>query len=122
MSGYQNEHGRLMPIEGEYYKTGDVASRDADGYITFIGRADDVFKSSDYRLSPFELESVLIEHASVAEAAVVPAPDPVRYTIAKGYVAACPRPCPGPRHGGGDLQAHARPPIGLQDGASDRVL
>jgi acetyl-CoA synthetase len=87
MSGYQNEHGRLIPVEGEYYRTGDVASRDADGYITFIGRADDVFKSSDYRLSPFELESVLIEHASVAEAAVVPAPDPVRYTIAKGYIA-----------------------------------
>ncbi len=79
--------GELMPIEGEYYKTGDVASRDADGYITFIGRADDVFKSSDYRLSPFELESVLIEHPAIAEAAVVPAPDPVRYTIAKGYVA-----------------------------------
>ena len=87
MSGYQNEHGQLMPIEGEYYKTGDVASRDADGYITFIGRADDVFKSSDYRLSPFELESVLIEHPAIAEAAVVPAPDPMRYTIAKGYVA-----------------------------------
>ena len=87
MSGYQNEHGQLMPIEGEYYKTGDVAARDADGYITFIGRADDVFKSSDYRLSPFELESVLIEHPAIAEAAVVPAPDPVRYTIAKGYVA-----------------------------------
>ena len=87
MSGYQNEHGQLMPIEGEYYKTGDVASRDADGAITFIGRADDVFKSSDYRLSPFELESVLIEHPAIAEAAVVPAPDPLRYTIAKGYVA-----------------------------------
>jgi acetyl-CoA synthetase len=87
MSGYQNENGRLMPIEGEYYKTGDVASRDADGAITFIGRADDVFKSSDYRLSPFELESVLIEHPAIAEAAVVPAPDPLRYTIAKGYVA-----------------------------------
>ncbi|MBV9910266.1 MAG: AMP-binding protein [Hyphomicrobiales bacterium] len=87
MSGYQNERGELIPIEGEYYKTGDVASRDADGYITFIGRADDVFKSSDYRLSPFELESVLIEHPAIAEAAVVPAPDPVRYTIAKGYVA-----------------------------------
>ena len=87
MSGYQNERGELMPIEGEYYKTGDVASRDADGAITFIGRADDVFKSSDYRLSPFELESVLIEHPSIAEAAVVPAPDPMRHTIAKGYVA-----------------------------------
>jgi acetyl-CoA synthetase len=87
MSGYQNERGELIPIEGDYYMTGDVASRDADGYITFIGRADDVFKSSDYRLSPFELESVLIEHPAIAEAAVVPAPDPVRYTIAKGYVA-----------------------------------
>ena len=87
MSGYQNERGELIPIEDEYYKTGDVATRDADGYITFVGRADDVFKSSDYRLSPFELESVLIEHPAVAEAAVVPAPDPVRYTIAKGYVA-----------------------------------
>jgi acetyl-CoA synthetase len=87
MSGYQNERGELLAIEGQYYRTGDVASRDADGYITFIGRADDVFKSSDYRLSPFELESVLIEHASVAEAAVVPSPDPVRYTIAKAYIA-----------------------------------
>ena len=87
MSGYQNERGELMPIEGSYYRTGDVASRDADGYITFIGRADDVFKSSDYRLSPFELESVLIEHPAVAEAAVVPTPDPVRHTIAKGYIA-----------------------------------
>ncbi|HEY1780036.1 MAG TPA: AMP-binding protein [Roseiarcus sp.] len=87
MSGYQDERGELMAIEGEYYKTGDVASRDSDGYITFIGRADDVFKSSDYRLSPFELESVLIEHPSIAEAAVVPAPDPMRHTIAKGYIA-----------------------------------
>jgi hypothetical protein len=86
MSGYQNEHGQLMPIEGEYYKTGDVASRDADGAITFIGRADDVFKSSDYRLSPFELESVLIEPPAIAEAAVVPALIPCA-TIAKGYVA-----------------------------------
>ena len=87
MRGYQNERGELMPIEGEYYRTGDVASRDADGHIAFIGRADDVFKSSDYRLSPFELESVLIEHASVAEAAVVPAPDPMRHTVAKAYIA-----------------------------------
>ncbi len=86
MRGYQNENGELMPIEGEYYRTGDVASGDAEGHISFIGRADDVFKSSDYRLSPFELESVLIEHAAVAEAAVVPAPDPVRHTIAKAYV------------------------------------
>jgi acetyl-CoA synthetase len=86
MRGYQSDEGELMPIEGEYYRTGDVASRDAQGHIAFIGRADDVFKSSDYRLSPFELESVLIEHVAVAEAAVVPAPDPLRHTIPKAYV------------------------------------
>jgi acetyl-CoA synthetase len=72
---------------GGYYHTGDVASRDADGYITYVGRADDVFKASDYRISPFELESVLIEHPSVAEAAVVPAPDPLRLAVPKAYVA-----------------------------------
>jgi len=64
----------------------DVASRDADGYLTYIGRTDDVFKASDYRISPFELESVLIEHPAVAEAAVVPAPDPVRLAVPKAYV------------------------------------
>ncbi len=90
MRGYQNDAGEPVPIEGAYYRTGDVASRDADGYITYIGRADDVFKSSDYRLSPFELESALIEHAAVAEAAVVPAPDPVRFTTPKAYIVLAP--------------------------------
>ena len=74
MRGYQDDEGALAPIEGDYYRTGDVATRDAEGYITYVGRADDVFKSSDYRLSPFELESALIEHPAVAEAAVVPRP------------------------------------------------
>ena len=87
MRGYQTDAGETAPLEGAYYRTGDVAGRDAEGYITYIGRADDVFKSSDYRLSPFELESALIEHAAVAEAAVVPAPDPLRYTLAKAYIA-----------------------------------
>jgi acetyl-CoA synthetase len=63
-----------------------VVSRDADGYLTYVGRADDVFKASDYRISPFELESVLIEHPAVAEAAVVPAPDPIRLAVPKAYV------------------------------------
>ena len=84
--GYQNEAGDTPPFEGDYYRTGDVASRDGEGYVTYIGRADDVFKSSDYRLSPFELESVLIEHEAVVEAAVVPAPDPARLTVPKAYV------------------------------------
>jgi acetyl-CoA synthetase len=69
-----------------YYHTGDVAVRDADGYITYVGRTDDVFKSSDYRISPFELESVLIEHNAVLEAAVVPSPDPLRLSVPKAYV------------------------------------
>ena len=69
-----------------YYHTGDIASRDSDGYLTFIGRADDVFKASDYRLSPFELESVLIEFVAVAEAAVVPSPDPLRHAVPKAFV------------------------------------
>ena len=59
---------------------------DDDGYITYVGRTDDVFKASDYRISPFELESVLMEHAAVAEAAVVPSPDPLRLAVPKAYV------------------------------------
>ena len=73
-------------MAGGYYHTGDVASRDAEGYITYVGRMDDVFKSSDYRISPFELESVLVEHEFVVEAAVVPSPDPVRLSVPKAFV------------------------------------
>ncbi|HSV83477.1 MAG TPA: AMP-binding protein [Ramlibacter sp.] len=69
-----------------YYHTGDVAMRDAEGYLTFVGRADDVFKASDYRISPFELESVLLEHPAVTEVAVVPSPDPVRLAVPKAFV------------------------------------
>ena len=71
---------------GGVYHTGDVVSRDADGYLTYVGRSDDVFKSSDYKISPFELESVLIQHPAVAEAAVVAAPDPIRLAVPKAYV------------------------------------
>jgi acetyl-CoA synthetase len=87
MRGYQQDDGSILGLTGKAYRTGDVASRDADGYLTYVGRADDVFKASDYRISPFELESILIEHPSVAEAAVVPAPDPLRLAIPKAYVA-----------------------------------
>jgi len=86
MLGYQDEAGGIVHVSGVAYRTGDVASRDADGYITYVGRADDVFKASDYRISPFELESVLIEHEAIAEAAVVPAPDPVRLATPKAYI------------------------------------
>jgi acetyl-CoA synthetase len=90
MRGYAGDSGEAAPVVGAYFRTGDVASRDAEGYLTYIGRSDDVFKSSDYRLSPFELESVLIEHEAVAEAAVVPAPDPMRLTTPKAYVTLAP--------------------------------
>jgi acetyl-CoA synthetase len=88
MSGYRDsaELSAEAMRDGRYH-TGDVAQRDADGYITYVGRSDDVFKASDYRISPFELESVLIEHPAVAEAAVVPAPDPLRLAVPKAYVA-----------------------------------
>jgi acetyl-CoA synthetase len=87
MVGYRDDPKRTAEVMRDgYYHTGDVASRDADGYITYVGRTDDVFKSSDYRISPFELESVLIEHPAVAEAAVVPAPDPIRMAVPKAYV------------------------------------
>ena len=80
-----------------YYHTGDMASRDENGVITYVGRGDDVFKSSDYRLSPFELESVLIEHPAVVEAAVVPSPDPVKLAVPKAFVVLAPGYTPGPR-------------------------
>lgn len=87
MLGYQDDPSKTAEVMRDgWYRTGDVASRDADGYYTYVGRADDVFKSSDYRISPFELESALIEHEAVAEAAVIPSPDPLRLSVPKAYV------------------------------------
>jgi len=87
MAGYEGDPNLndFVTRHGHYH-TGDVAVRDADGYVTYVGRADDVFKSSDYRISPFELESALIEHDAVAEAAVVPSPDPVRGLLPKAFI------------------------------------
>ncbi len=86
MRGYLADDGSVVPVAGDVYRTGDVAARDADGYLTYIGRADDIFKASDYRISPFELESALVEHPAVAEAAVVPAPDALRLAVPKAFV------------------------------------
>jgi acetyl-CoA synthetase len=87
MSEYLEDAERNTRVMRDgYYRTGDVATRDADGYFTYVGRMDDVFKSSDYRISPFELESILIEHPQVMEAAVVPSPDPVRLSVPKAFV------------------------------------
>jgi acetyl-CoA synthetase len=90
MLGYQGDDGKPKGADGEVYQTGDVVFLDDDGYLTFVGRSDDVFKSSDYRISPFELESVLLEHELVAEAAVVPTPDPIRLALPKAYISLVP--------------------------------
>ena len=87
MLGYAGDETMTADaVRGGCYHTGDIASRDEDGYLTYVGRADDVFKASDYRISPFELESALIEHPAVAEAAVVPSPDPLRGFVPKAFV------------------------------------
>jgi len=87
MTGYIDNPERTRELlGGAYYRTADVASRDSDGYFWYVGRADDVFKSADYRISPFELESALIEHEAVAEAAVVPSPHALRLAVPKAYL------------------------------------
>src|ERR671931_364972 len=87
MTGYRDDPARTSEaMRDGFYHTGDIGVQDAEGYITYVGRSDDVFKASDYRISPFELESALIEHPAVAEAAVVPSPDPLRFAVAKCFV------------------------------------
>lgn len=87
MTGYIADPDRNAHASADgYFHTGDIAFRDDDGYLTYVGRTDDIFKASDYKISPFELESVLIEHPFVVEAAVVPAPDEIRLAVPKAYV------------------------------------
>ena len=129
MTGYHGDPDRTAEaMAGGYYRTGDVGSRDDDGYITYVGRADDVFKASDYKISPFELESALLEHEAVAEAAVVPAPDELRLAVPKAYVVLAegwepartpPRCCSSTRGRSSPLQAH--PPPGVRRPAQDRL-
>jgi acetyl-CoA synthetase len=108
MTGYRDDSTRTADaMRGGFYHTGDVASTDEEGYITYVGRSDDVFKASDYRISPFELESTLIEHPAVAEAAVVPAPDALRLAVPKAYVVLAGGHEPGPDLAR-DILAHTR--------------
>ena len=97
MAGYlDNPEASARLLGGSHYRTSDVAQRDADDTFWYVGRADDGFKSSDYRISPFELESALIEHELVAEAAVVPSPDPIRLSVPKAWVVLKPGVDPSP--------------------------
>ncbi|MGQ3057731.1 MAG: AMP-binding protein [Nevskia sp.] len=91
MAGYAGDEAKTAKaLGGSHYGTADVASIDADGYYWYVGRTDDVFKSSDYRISPFELESALLEHPAVAEAAVFDSPDPKRLCVPKACVVLAP--------------------------------
>ncbi len=122
MVGYRDDDERTSEaMRDGYYHTGDVASRDADGYITYVGRTDDVFKASDYRISPFELESVLIEHEAVAEAAVVPSPDPLRLAVPKAFVVLAGGLRADARDRALDPAPRARAPRALQAHPPDRV-
>ncbi len=85
--GYLKEEERYAKcFAGEWYLTGDLARRDADGYFWFVGRADDVIKSSGHLIGPFEVESALLEHPAVAEAGVIGKPDPLALEIVKAFV------------------------------------
>ncbi len=104
---WRNPAENAARFRGEWYLTGDRATRDADGYFWFVGRADDVIKSAGYRIGPFEVESALIEHNAVLETAVVGKPDPLRGQIVKAFVVlrnGC-RPDDQLKH---DLQEHCR--------------
>ena len=106
--GYWDAPGETAAVfRGEWYVTGDRATRDADGYLWFTGRADDVILSAAYRIGPFEVESALLEHPAVAESAVVGKPDPERGQIVKAFVVLR----PGAEAGdelAAELQAHCK--------------
>src|SRR2546428_745061 len=92
---------------GDWYVTGDRASMDDDGYLWFVGRADDVINGASYRIGPFEVESALVEHAAVAEAAVIGKPDPLRGEIVKAFVVLAPGRAPSDALAG-ELQEHVK--------------
>jgi acetyl-CoA synthetase len=109
MAGYHND----PEMTGEacrngFYHTGDIASADADGYLTYVGRADDVFKASDYKISPFELESILLEHPYVTEVAIVPSPDPLRAAVPKAFICLVQDLAANPQDAAAEIFAHAR--------------
>jgi acetyl-CoA synthetase len=85
--GYLNEPERYRKcFDGNYYLTGDLAKKDQDGYFWFVGRKDDVIKTSGHLIGPFEVENVLLEHKAVAEAAVIGKPDPIAFEVVKAFV------------------------------------
>jgi acetyl-CoA synthetase len=87
---WNNEEATRRKFSGDWCRTGDLATRDADGYLWYQGRADDVFKAAGYRIGPGEIENCLVKHPAVANAAVVPKPDSERGAVVKAYVVLAP--------------------------------
>jgi len=87
---WRNEAATRAKFTGDWWRTGDLATMDADGYLWYGGRADDMFKSAGYRIGPSEIENCLVKHPAVANAAVVPKPDPERGNLVKAYVVLAP--------------------------------
>lgn len=87
---WKNEAATRAKFTGDWCRTGDLAKRDADGYLWYEGRADDVFKAAGYRIGPGEIENCLVKHPAVANAAVVPKPDRERGAVVKAYVVLAP--------------------------------
>jgi acetyl-CoA synthetase len=99
---WRNEDATRRKYTGDWCRTGDLATRDADGYLWYQGRADDVFKAAGYRIGPSEIENCLVKHPAVANAAVVPKPDPERGALVKAYVVLAPQAAQArAAHGGG---------------------
>ncbi len=121
MVGYQGDDGTVPPMHDTVYRTGDVATRDADGYYTYVGRADDVFKASDYRISPFELESLLIEHELGGGSGGGAGTGPGAHVGAESVRHAGSRMGGGPGHRAGNLPPCPHAGSALQTGAADRV-
>jgi acetyl-CoA synthetase len=87
---WKNDSATQGKFTGDWCRTGDLATRDADGYLWYQGRADDVFKAAGYRIGPSEIENCLVKHPAVANAAVVPKPDAERGAVVKAYVVLAP--------------------------------
>nr|XP_021395466.2 acyl-coenzyme A synthetase ACSM4, mitochondrial-like [Lonchura striata domestica] len=85
-----NPEKTAASVCGDFYLTGDRGVMDEEGYVWFVGRADDIINSAGYRIGPFEVESALIEHPAVSEAAVVSSPDPVRGEVVKAFIVLAP--------------------------------
>jgi acetyl-CoA synthetase len=101
---WKNPDATRRKFTGDWCRTGDLATRDDDGYLWYQGRADDVFKAAGYRIGPSEIENCLVKHPAVANAAVVPKPDAERGALVKAYVVLAPD----------ALQARASAPRGAE--------